>query len=154
MGIDEHPTEIDVEAGLAGFHDATRRWFVEAFGAPTFAQARAWPLVQQHQSLLVFAQTGSGKTLAAFLAVVDRLVQRALVSPPSSLPTPATKVVYVSPLKALATDVECNLRAPLAGIAGAPASSVSMCACPPSLCAPATPTLASGPAIDDSLPIP
>ncbi|MBM4281506.1 MAG: DEAD/DEAH box helicase [Deltaproteobacteria bacterium] len=111
------PAPLDVDAALAGFHPATRRWFVESFGAPTLPQARAWPLVQRHDSVLVFAQTGSGKTLAAFLAVVDRLVQDALASVPSPAEPPAgTKVVYVSPLKALATDVERNLRAPLAGI--------------------------------------
>jgi ATP-dependent helicase Lhr and Lhr-like helicase len=120
MRADDPRHAIDVDAALAGFHEATRRWFIEAFGAPTLPQARAWPLVQQHESVLVFAQTGSGKTLAAFLAVVDRLVQRSLASSslsPASPPTPGTKVVYVSPLKALATDVERNLRAPLAGIA-------------------------------------
>lgn len=105
---------VDVEAALAGFHPATRQWFLEAFGAPTLPQARAWPLVQAHESVLVFAQTGSGKTLAAFLAVVDRFVRRSIDAPPAA---PATTIVYVSPLKALATDIERNLRAPLAGIA-------------------------------------
>jgi ATP-dependent Lhr-like helicase len=115
MRADAPRTGIDVDAALAGFHPATSRWFSEAFGAPTLPQARAWPLVQRHESVLVLAQTGSGKTLAAFLAVVDRLVQQC---PTSSSPTPlGTKVVYVSPSKALATDVERNLRAPPAGIA-------------------------------------
>jgi ATP-dependent Lhr-like helicase len=104
---------IDVDIALAGFHPATRQWFLEAFGAPTLPQARAWPLVQADKSVLVLAQTGSGKTLAAFLAVVDRFVRRSH-EPPGA---PATTMVYVSPLKALATDIERNLRAPLAGIA-------------------------------------
>jgi ATP-dependent Lhr-like helicase len=123
----------DADAALAGFHPATRRWFTESFGHPTLPQTQAWPAVQRHESVLVFAPTGSGKTLAAFLAVVDRLVQDALASAASSSAVssavssaasssiaPAvggTKIVYVSPLKALATDIERNLRAPLAGIA-------------------------------------
>lgn len=111
--------ELDAAAALAGFSSPTRQWFQEALGTPTLPQVRAWPLVREHHSVVVCAQTGSGKTLAAFLAVIDRWVQE---SSSSAAPSPSTiatgtRVVYVSPLKALATDVERNLQAPLAGIA-------------------------------------
>ncbi|MFI6266784.1 ATP-dependent helicase [Micromonospora sp. NPDC051006] len=97
---------------LAGFGPATREWFRAAFAAPTAAQAGAWRSVSAGHSALVVAPTGSGKTLAAFLWSLDRLARE---------PAPAEarhrcRVLYVSPLKALAVDVERNLRAPLAGI--------------------------------------
>jgi ATP-dependent Lhr-like helicase len=89
-----------------------QEWFAEAFRSPTPAQARGWPPIQAGQSTLIFAPTGSGKTLAAFLSAIDRLV---------FAPVPGKRercrVLYVSPLKALAVDVERNLRTPLAGIA-------------------------------------
>ncbi|MFO0583376.1 MAG: DEAD/DEAH box helicase [Anaeromyxobacter sp.] len=98
-----------------------RAWFEGAFGAPTRAQALAWPAIARGESTLLLAPTGSGKTLAAFLACLDRLVFSPEPERKSRL-----RVLYVSPLKALAVDVERNLRAPLAGIvrtataAGAP----------------------------------
>jgi ATP-dependent Lhr-like helicase len=94
------------------FAPAVREWFAETFPAPTRAQRLAWPAIRSGESALVFAPTGSGKTLAAFLAALDRLL--------FSNPPPAAercRVVYISPLKALAVDVEKNLRVPLAGIA-------------------------------------
>jgi ATP-dependent Lhr-like helicase len=95
---------------LAGFSPAARSWFLQSFGAPTDAQAAAWAPIARGEHTLLCAPTGSGKTLAAFLGAIDRLGSR---------PEPAvgTSVVYVSPLRALATDVERNLRAPLRGIA-------------------------------------
>jgi ATP-dependent Lhr-like helicase len=96
---------------LAGFHEAVRAWFAATFAAPTPAQRLGWPAIQRGEWTLLLAPTGSGKTLAAFLAVLDRLCFD---------PVPATarcRAVYVSPLKALAVDIERNLRAPLAGIA-------------------------------------
>jgi ATP-dependent helicase Lhr and Lhr-like helicase len=98
--------------GLAPFHPATREWFTRAFPAPTAPQARGWPVIAGGAHALVFAPTGSGKTLAAFLWAIDRLMFAPL--PP---PRERCRVLYVSPLKALAADVERNLRAPLAGIA-------------------------------------
>src|SRR5262245_47767565 len=94
------------------FHPAVAEWFAETFPGPTRAQELGWPEIQAGRSTLVFAPTGSGKTLAAFLAAIDRLVF-------SPVPDKARRcrVLYVSPLKALAVDVERNLRAPLAGIA-------------------------------------
>ena len=93
------------------FHPAVEEWFTQTFGRPTRAQTLGWPAIVEGASTLVFAPTGSGKTLAAFLAALDRLMFE---------PAPARatcRLVYISPLKALAVDVERNLRAPLAGIA-------------------------------------
>ncbi|PWR17397.1 DEAD/DEAH box helicase, partial [Micromonospora sicca] len=97
---------------LAGFGAATREWFTAAFAAPTAAQAGAWRSVAAGHNALVVAPTGSGKTLAAFLWSLDRLAKE---TPPAEA-RQRCRVLYVSPLKALAVDVERNLRAPLAGI--------------------------------------
>ncbi len=97
---------------LAGFGPATREWFTAAFAAPTAAQVGAWRSVAARRNALVVAPTGSGKTLAAFLWSLDRLAG----SPPPAEPRQRCRVLYVSPLKALAVDVERNLRGPLAGI--------------------------------------
>src|SRR5712692_10030598 len=92
---------------LATFHRPTRDWFESSFAAPTRAQELAWPAIASGESTLVLAPTGSGKTLAAFLSAIDQL----LYADPAGC-----RVVYVSPLKALAIDVERNLRGPLVGI--------------------------------------
>jgi ATP-dependent Lhr-like helicase len=97
---------------MAQFGPATRQWFAAAFAAPTDAQAGAWKAVGAGRNALVVAPTGSGKTLAAFLWSLDRLAK----SPPPADARARCRVLYVSPLKALAVDVERNLRAPLAGI--------------------------------------
>ena len=89
-----------------------QEWFRGAFAAPTAAQARGWPPILDGRSTLLLAPTGSGKTLAAFLAAIDRLMFTP--EPPAR---GRCRVLYVSPLKALAVDVERNLRAPVAGIA-------------------------------------
>ena len=94
------------------FHPAVARWFAEAFGSPTPAQQRGWPPIAARESTLIVAPTGSGKTLAAFLACIDRLMFSPVPDPPSRC-----RVLYISPIKALAVDVERNLRAPLSGIA-------------------------------------
>ncbi|MFJ6197149.1 ATP-dependent helicase [Micromonospora sp. NPDC092111] len=100
-------------AGMpTGFGPATREWFTAAFAAPTAAQTGAWRSVAAGRNALVVAPTGSGKTLAAFLWSLDRLAQE----PPPAEARQRCRVLYVSPLKALAVDVERNLRAPLAGI--------------------------------------
>ena len=98
---------------LAAFHPAVREWFRAALGDPTLAQELAWPHIANGETTLLLAPTGSGKTLAAFLSAIDRLAQE-----PRSEADPRSKVrvLYVSPLKALAVDVERNLRAPLAGV--------------------------------------
>ena len=94
------------------FRPATQAWLDAAFAAPTPAQEGAWAAVARGEHTLVVAPTGSGKTLAAFLSALDGLAG----SPPPADPRRRCRVVYVSPLKALAVDVERNLRAPLAGI--------------------------------------
>jgi ATP-dependent Lhr-like helicase len=101
-----------VTDALDGFSPATRAWFEGAFAEPTQAQAGAWRAIGKGEDTLVVAPTGSGKTLAAFLWAIDRLAS--LAPPPD--PKRRTRVLYVSPLKALAVDIERNLRAPLTGI--------------------------------------
>jgi ATP-dependent Lhr-like helicase len=96
------------------FHPAVRKWFLGAFPAPTRPQRLGWPAIARGDSTLILAPTGSGKTLAAFLWCLNRLM---FAPPPAQLER--CRVLYVSPLKALAVDVERNLRAPLAGITNA-----------------------------------
>ncbi|CAA9498434.1 MAG: DEAD/DEAH box helicase-like [uncultured Solirubrobacteraceae bacterium] len=99
---------------LAGFTPQVREWFQRAFAEPTAAQAQAWPAISTGEHVLISAPTGSGKTLAAFLWALDRIA-----ATPRDPDRPAgTRLVYVSPLKALSYDVEKNLRAPLRGIGG------------------------------------
>ncbi len=94
------------------FHPAVAEWFRASFERPTPPQVQGWPAIAHGDSTLILAPTGSGKTLAAFLWCINRLMFE---------PTPASKercrVLYISPLKALAVDIERNLRSPLAGIA-------------------------------------
>ena len=96
---------------LDTFSPATRAWFEASFAAPTAAQEQGWPAIAAGTHTLIHAPTGSGKTLAAFLWTLDQLLHR---------PTPAIqdrcRVLYVSPMKALAYDVDRNLRSPLMGI--------------------------------------
>ena len=95
---------------LTPFHPAVRRWFTETLGEPTAPQQRAWPAIRSGAHVLVAAPTGMGKTLAAFLWAIDSLLVQG-----ESL-RDETAVLYVSPLKALANDVQKNLTAPLAAI--------------------------------------
>ncbi|KRE26312.1 ATP-dependent helicase [Agromyces sp. Soil535] len=97
---------------LDAFSPATRAWFTESFTEPTTVQREAWQAIARREHSLVVAPTGSGKTLAAFLWAIDRLHASG-----ADAATSGTKVVYISPLKALGVDVERNLRAPLVGIA-------------------------------------
>ncbi|MFI1814557.1 ATP-dependent helicase [Streptomyces sp. NPDC020422] len=101
-----------VRSALDSFSPATRSWFTGAFTAPTAAQEGAWQAIGAGSDVLVVAPTGSGKTLAAFLASLDRLA----ATPPPADAKKRCRVLYVSPLKALAVDVERNLRSPLTGI--------------------------------------
>jgi len=101
-----------IDPALAPFHPAVREWFAASFAAPTRAQQLGWPAIAAGDWTLIFAPTGSGKTLTAFLWALDRLM---FAERPEK--ERRCRVVYVSPLKALAVDVERNLRAPLIGIA-------------------------------------
>ncbi len=94
------------------FSPAARDWFGTSFDAPTRAQRDGWKAIAGGDHALILAPTGSGKTLAAFLWAIDRLS----AEPPPADPKERTRVLYVSPLRALAVDIEKNLRAPLAGI--------------------------------------
>ena len=96
---------------LASFTPQVRDWFQRAFSRPTEAQAQAWPAIARGENVVLSAPTGSGKTLAAFLWGLDRLVAEPAAER-------RTRLVYVSPLKALSYDIERNLRAPLRGIGG------------------------------------
>ncbi len=114
MATNSPPTSsaASADGALDGFSPATRAWFDGAFAEPTQAQAGAWRAIGKGEDTLVVAPTGSGKTLAAFLWAIDKLA----ALPPPADPKRRTRVLYVSPLKALAVDIERNLRAPLTGI--------------------------------------
>jgi ATP-dependent helicase Lhr and Lhr-like helicase len=94
------------------FHSAVAAWVARSFAAPTPAQAEAWPAIKDGRHVLIAAPTGSGKTLAAFLAAIDGLVRQGIAG---GLPD-ETRILYVSPLKALSNDIQKNLERPLAGI--------------------------------------
>jgi ATP-dependent helicase Lhr and Lhr-like helicase len=97
---------------LDAFHPAVGEWFNHSFDAPSPPQIEGWPAIARGESTLILAPTGSGKTLTAFLWCLNRLMFEPVPSPHRRC-----RVLYISPLKALAVDVERNLRAPLAGIA-------------------------------------
>ncbi len=99
------------ERAVGRFSPLTRAWFEGAFATPTPAQVGAWEAIAEGGDVQVVAPTGSGKTLAAFLSAIDRLATAPPVEPKRRL-----RVLYISPLKALAADIERNLRAPLAGL--------------------------------------
>jgi ATP-dependent Lhr-like helicase len=101
-----------MHAALERFTPATREWFAGAFPEPTPAQEGAWEAIASGRHALVVAPTGSGKTLSAFLWSLDRLA----ATPKPADPKHRTRVLYISPLKALGVDVERNLRSPLVGI--------------------------------------
>jgi len=100
---------------LASFHPAVRSYFEERFGAPTEVQARAFEVLRRDDHAVIAAPTGSGKTLAAFLVAIDRMLRDAITG---SLPD-ETRVLYISPLRALSHDIGQNLEAPLAGVVAA-----------------------------------
>src|SRR5580698_4139748 len=100
------------DAALSLFHPITAQWFRAVFDGPTAPQMEGWPAIARGDSTLILAPTGTGKTLTAFLWCIDRLMMQ---TPPDA--RHGCRVVYISPLKALAVDVERNLRSPLQGIA-------------------------------------
>ncbi|MEO8425741.1 MAG: DEAD/DEAH box helicase [Verrucomicrobiota bacterium] len=97
------------------FHPVVATWFEQKFGSPTEPQERGWPAIQSGAHTLIAAPTGSGKTLAAFMAALDRLFRDGLEAKLND----QTRVLYVSPLKALSNDIHKNLEEPLAGIRAA-----------------------------------
>src|SRR5215208_5666023 len=111
------------------FHPAVAEWFRASFEAPTPPQTEGWPAIARGEPTLILAPTGSGKTLTAFLWAIDRVMFRPAPALDDELSTRArgiravppqsagARVLYISPLKALAVDVERNLRSPIAGIA-------------------------------------
>src|SRR5271170_2004958 len=105
-------TELE-SSPLSFFHPAVRRWFEQRLGEPTKPQREGWPAIKAGKNVLIAAPTGSGKTLAAFLCAID-----GLLSMGSALPD-ETRVLYVSPLKALAVDIQKNLTQPLGEIRAA-----------------------------------
>ncbi len=119
-------TAASLPDALRLFHPVTEEWFRAVFDAPTAPQQKGWPVIATGESTLIFAPTGTGKTLTAFLWCLDRLMLREPV--PQTVQTgqagqaqaqagEGCRVLYISPLKALAVDIERNLRSPLAGIA-------------------------------------
>jgi ATP-dependent helicase Lhr and Lhr-like helicase len=132
--LDPDPTTRGPDDGaFAAFHPVTVEWFRAVFDAPTAPQRLGWPVIARGENALILAPTGTGKTLTAFLWCLDRLMLEDReqgnkgtreqgsrdqgTKGPRDRSKRGTKIVYVSPLKALAVDVERNLRSPLAGIA-------------------------------------
>ena len=107
--------DLSPEESLAGFSAPTQAWFRTSFGEATAAQQQAWPAIASGEHVLLCAPTGSGKTLAAFLSAIDTLATSPVAVDASGKVVERTSVVYVSPLRALAVDVEKNLRAPIRG---------------------------------------
>ena len=115
MAKDTQKSRVPLAQDALGiFHSPVRDWFEAVFPAPTRPQIEGWPAIARGESTLILAPTGTGKTLAAFLWCINRIMFSAV---PAS--DRRCRVVYISPIKALAVDVERNLRAPLVGIAQA-----------------------------------
>src|SRR5690349_15161735 len=106
------PAAPELPNPLGIFHPAVREWFSAVFAEPTRPQLLGWPAIARGDSTLILAPTGTGKTLTAFLWAIDRLMFRE--PPPAAA---RCRVLYISPIKALAVDVERNLRSPLVGVA-------------------------------------
>jgi len=110
------PKPPEISDPFACFHPVTAEWFKAVFDAPTAPQRMGWPVIARGENALILAPTGTGKTLAAFLWCLDRLMLQNR-DQSSENRDRGCRIVYVSPLKALAVDVERNLRSPLAGMA-------------------------------------
>jgi ATP-dependent Lhr-like helicase len=119
------PNSPEISDPFACFDPVTAEWFKAVFDAPTAPQRMGWPVIARGENALILAPTGTGKTLAAFLWCLDRLMLQSThpsdknknVARVGHPPSQGCRIVYVSPLKALAVDVERNLRSPLAGMA-------------------------------------
>jgi ATP-dependent Lhr-like helicase len=125
----QRPIPEEATDPFACFHPVTAAWFRAVFDAPTAPQRMGWPVIARGESALILAPTGTGKTLAAFLWCLDRLMlgdreqgsgvrdQGSEIRDQRAADAKGCRIVYISPLKALAVDVERNLRSPLAGMA-------------------------------------
>src|SRR5690349_6816583 len=102
---------------LQPFLPPIAKWFESRLGLPTPPQLLGWPLIAAEKSALILAPTGSGTTLAAFLAAIDYLARRLIDAEKSSQPLLGVQILYISPLKSLANDIQKNLLAPLSEIA-------------------------------------
>ena len=122
------------------FQPAVAEWFRASFDAPTPPQTQGWPAIARGESTLILAPTGSGKTLTAFLWCINRVMFDPV--PPKGH---RCRVLYISPLKALAVDIERNLRAPLAGIANRAIARGDATISRPLRFGPATPRRSSAP---------
>ncbi len=107
----------EAERALGLFHPVTADWFRAVFERPTAPQRLGWPAIAAGDNTLILAPTGTGKTLTAFLWCLDRIMLHSAAPKTKARATGGCRVIYISPLKALAVDVERNLRSPLAGIA-------------------------------------
>jgi ATP-dependent Lhr-like helicase len=103
--VPDHPS-------LDGFSPAAAAWFSTTFADATPPQAKGWPVIAGGDHTLILAPTGTGKTLSAFFWGLDQLCR----TPPPTEEKARTRILYISPLRALAVDVEKNLRAPLQGV--------------------------------------
>ena len=131
MSPSQSPIRLRITDPFACFHPVTAAWFKAVFDAPTAPQRMGWPVIARGENALILAPTGTGKTLAAFLWCLDRLMlgrqrsesreqrsgKQATRDRGQRARARGCRIVYVSPLKALAVDVERNLRSPLAGMA-------------------------------------
>ncbi len=99
------------------FSSATHNWFLRAFRQPTTVQSQTWNVAARGEHALVIAPTGSGKTLAAFLYALDRLFREGGDTASEAHQHKTSRILYISPIKALGTDVQRNLQIPLQGIA-------------------------------------
>ncbi|MFV0258338.1 MAG: DEAD/DEAH box helicase, partial [Acidimicrobiales bacterium] len=102
----------ETPSALDGFSPAAAAWFSSTFPSPTPPQSTGWPIIAAGDHTLILAPTGSGKTLTAFFWGLDQLTRR----PRPEEKTHRTRILYISPLRALAVDVEKNLQVPLQGV--------------------------------------
>ncbi len=105
--------ETETKAFYQALSPPTADWFAKTFRGPTEAQTKCVPHILEQQSVLLSSPTGSGKTLAGFLGIIDRLAQEHQAG---TLPSSGIQCIYLSPLRALAYDIEKNLKAPLEGL--------------------------------------
>src|ERR1035437_7057474 len=102
-----------MQESLQQFHPVIAKWFEERLGVPTPPQVLGWPVIAAEKSTLILAPTGSGKTLAAFLAAIDWLARRLLAAEQNAQPLWGVQLLYISPLKSFANDIQKILLGPI-----------------------------------------